>query len=245
MSEPLKPCPFCGGAAETGFEDGHNGGHVRCTECGVTGPVWSNNTDTAVEAWNQRAERLDRPAGLSSTPRCPQTEQRAFSRIKSDEASAPHFAANTLRSEATTRRQCVRVQHTCHQPAGSAIRSAIVVVAGPCRMATLCQKLTIKCKRAPPAFPLTRLPGSLPGGWQNLLRRRTLAPNVALDRLERFLLTAVEGGDLGVCEGERPPALRCPFFAPRARADRVRPIVDADANNADDLARAPGLRVGA
>jgi len=55
MSEELKPCPFCGGEAETGFEDWHTGGHVKCTKCGAIGPVWSNDTQEAVDAWNARS----------------------------------------------------------------------------------------------------------------------------------------------------------------------------------------------
>ncbi|MDB5531607.1 MAG: Restriction alleviation protein Lar [Devosia sp.] len=50
----LLPCPFCDGEAETGFEDSHNGGHVRCTQCGVIGPVWANDTLEAVVGWNKR-----------------------------------------------------------------------------------------------------------------------------------------------------------------------------------------------
>lgn len=55
MSEELKPCPFCGGSAQESFADFHDGGHVKCSECGVTGPVWSNDTQDAVNAWNIRA----------------------------------------------------------------------------------------------------------------------------------------------------------------------------------------------
>lgn len=55
----LLPCPFCGGKADTGFEDFHAGGHVKCTECGVVGPVWSNDTDEATAAWNLRAANSD------------------------------------------------------------------------------------------------------------------------------------------------------------------------------------------
>lgn len=53
--EALLPCPFCGGKAETGFEDSYNGGHVQCSDCGAVGPVWSNDVGKAVEAWNRRA----------------------------------------------------------------------------------------------------------------------------------------------------------------------------------------------
>jgi Lar family restriction alleviation protein len=62
LEAALLPCPFCGGEAETGFEDFHSGGHVRCSQCGVTGPVWSNDTDEAITAWNRRAS-LPAPQG--------------------------------------------------------------------------------------------------------------------------------------------------------------------------------------
>ena len=55
MNSDLLPCPFCGGLAETGFEDSHSGGHVKCSDCGVVGPVWSNDTEEAVVGWNKRA----------------------------------------------------------------------------------------------------------------------------------------------------------------------------------------------
>lgn len=70
MIEELKPCPFCGGNAQEGFDDFHHGGHVKCVECGVTGPVWSNDTQDAINAWNKRTsntlieEQAARIAGL-------------------------------------------------------------------------------------------------------------------------------------------------------------------------------------
>ena len=53
MSE-LKPCPFCGGEAETW--DGAGPWHVVCTECGTIGSPCLSEAE-AITAWNSRVER--------------------------------------------------------------------------------------------------------------------------------------------------------------------------------------------
>ena len=50
----LKPCPFCGGEAETW--DGAGPWHVVCTKCGAIGSPCLSEAE-AIAAWNTRAER--------------------------------------------------------------------------------------------------------------------------------------------------------------------------------------------
>ena len=50
MSEPLKPCPFCGGPAE---EDYYDGPLAQCEKC---------NAGADREAWQRRAPDADRAA---------------------------------------------------------------------------------------------------------------------------------------------------------------------------------------
>lgn len=56
MSEPLKPCPFCGGPAITGFRGpGHA---VRCADpkCEIQpGTIGHKALDAAITIWNRRA----------------------------------------------------------------------------------------------------------------------------------------------------------------------------------------------
>lgn len=58
----LKPCPFCGGEAKTGYAVAdYNRWGVYCVECGALVEVeeWKGNPDTeenAIKAWNMRAE---------------------------------------------------------------------------------------------------------------------------------------------------------------------------------------------
>lgn len=59
----LKPCPFCGGPARSGFTEPMRGCHngeawVECEVCEVVmyAPSTSNGTvDDAIAAWNRRA----------------------------------------------------------------------------------------------------------------------------------------------------------------------------------------------
>lgn len=57
MASELKPCPFCGGEAEWGHHDCHNGEYHRCTQCGVEMPG-----DEA--AWNRRALSAQQPEAV-------------------------------------------------------------------------------------------------------------------------------------------------------------------------------------
>lgn len=56
----LKPCPFCGGEARTGYAiHDYNRWGVRCTKCSATVEVeeWRGELDTeenAIKAWNRR-----------------------------------------------------------------------------------------------------------------------------------------------------------------------------------------------
>ena len=63
MSEiKLKPCPFCGGKAETVYAPNDiNRWGVQCKSCGCTVEVeeWKGVEDTkenAIKAWNRRAD---------------------------------------------------------------------------------------------------------------------------------------------------------------------------------------------
>ena len=63
QSESLKllNCPFCNGKATWGMEDNSHGFHIRCEDCGVTGPEWGQFDDPEVyAAWNRRPSTADR-----------------------------------------------------------------------------------------------------------------------------------------------------------------------------------------
>ena len=52
----LKPCPFCGGEAEiiSGFGGKYT---AQCKKGGcMAGILWCPNKDSAIKAWNRRAE---------------------------------------------------------------------------------------------------------------------------------------------------------------------------------------------
>ncbi|MBR6738803.1 MAG: Lar family restriction alleviation protein [Oscillospiraceae bacterium] len=53
----LKPCPFCGGSAVTGFAIwDYNYWGVTCVACGAYVPVnYGESEEKAIEAWNRRA----------------------------------------------------------------------------------------------------------------------------------------------------------------------------------------------
>lgn len=65
----LKPCPFCGGAAELKVKDYAMMGHkkqayVRCKVCGTTSDYFSEDiaycaNEKAIKAWNRRANIKD------------------------------------------------------------------------------------------------------------------------------------------------------------------------------------------
>lgn len=52
--ETLKPCPFCGGNAQTVKSSGRWGWFVSC-RCAAVGPS-SQSREAAIEAWNDRKE---------------------------------------------------------------------------------------------------------------------------------------------------------------------------------------------
>lgn len=61
MSEPLKPCPFCGGEAEIAIGQHHfNDAKVVC-DCGIESGLFDEtenketNAKAAIKAWNTRA----------------------------------------------------------------------------------------------------------------------------------------------------------------------------------------------
>lgn len=65
MNKELKPCPFCGGAAELKGINAMIGrkaqAYVRCKACGTTSGYFSENiaycaNEKAIEAWNRRYE---------------------------------------------------------------------------------------------------------------------------------------------------------------------------------------------
>lgn len=65
MTEKLKPCPFCGGAAKLNAP-----GYVfcspywcKCTRCGAEGPIESSKLE-AEKGWNKRVQTEDREVKL-------------------------------------------------------------------------------------------------------------------------------------------------------------------------------------
>lgn len=54
MSEELKPCPFCGGDANTIGE--RNWWDVECVYCGVRTTNEYESEEKAIEAWNTRTK---------------------------------------------------------------------------------------------------------------------------------------------------------------------------------------------
>lgn len=59
MSEPLKPCPFCGGGAERiDIDDGDNegGSCVVCKDCQASSNVEFGFKENFVSNWNRRDE---------------------------------------------------------------------------------------------------------------------------------------------------------------------------------------------
>ncbi len=63
--ETLKPCPFCGGAAELYDPESYPGlQKVCCRECGIDTPLISDNE--AIAAWNRRVS-IQQEAGEAPT----------------------------------------------------------------------------------------------------------------------------------------------------------------------------------
>lgn len=68
MSEPLKPCPFCGGTQNRDLTFNNYGGTVTpdyvvcCSKCGVDGPLFSagHTKEEAIKAWNERSATIYR-----------------------------------------------------------------------------------------------------------------------------------------------------------------------------------------
>lgn len=56
----LLPCPFCGGNDVIFVTTAMGGRAVRCTDCGVQGGGWANDSSTA-SAWNRRAKPASGP----------------------------------------------------------------------------------------------------------------------------------------------------------------------------------------
>ena len=56
----LLPCPFCGGNDVIFVTTAMGGRAVRCTDCGVQGGGWANDSSTAA-AWNRRAKPASGP----------------------------------------------------------------------------------------------------------------------------------------------------------------------------------------
>ena len=73
--DKLKPCPFCGGEARTGFAiNDYNRWGVECTRCGATVEVadWCGDYDTeenAIKAWNRRASEASNEVIAKSKPK--------------------------------------------------------------------------------------------------------------------------------------------------------------------------------
>lgn len=69
MVEKLKPCPFCGGAAEMQCGDGHDiwPYYVMCVECVAEADRCKRQED-AIAAWNHRAPDAARRRGRERAP---------------------------------------------------------------------------------------------------------------------------------------------------------------------------------
>ena len=55
MTEPLKPCPFCGSKAVGMVDDNYSNYWVQCTNCFAQSDAFFTKPDAA-DAWNARAE---------------------------------------------------------------------------------------------------------------------------------------------------------------------------------------------
>lgn len=56
----LLPCPFCGWNVSIFVRTEKGGRAVQCTECGVQGGRWANESSAAI-AWNSRATPVSGP----------------------------------------------------------------------------------------------------------------------------------------------------------------------------------------
>lgn len=60
MTQQIKPCPFCGSAAQLVQVEEQNGVVVECTGCHASGPLRIHAKDDAnphaIYSWNRRAE---------------------------------------------------------------------------------------------------------------------------------------------------------------------------------------------
>lgn len=54
-TQPLKPCPFCGGKEPYVTQLQYGSFRIVCSVCGVEGP-YGNKEDRAIEGWNQRCK---------------------------------------------------------------------------------------------------------------------------------------------------------------------------------------------
>lgn len=71
MSEELKPCPFCGGPAETsrGLHNYDMWG-IWCPDCKISVCALYPSEQDAIDAWNRRAERTCRMVDCGSHDTC-------------------------------------------------------------------------------------------------------------------------------------------------------------------------------
>lgn len=133
QSESLKllNCPFCNGKATWGMEDNSHGFHIRCEDCGVTGPEWGQFDDPEVyAAWNRRTSTADRGGEVEPSEAEVEAaivaEADAINKTHGDPGHAVQWPDDFTPDEQHCRREGMRAAIK----AAARIRSALATTAG-------------------------------------------------------------------------------------------------------------------